>query len=222
MTGEERTLRSLLQLAANTVHPDPAGLTRIRARITRPRPWWRRAWDRLTGPHVCDPHEDPIDPTDVRCRICGQRPNEGTAAPAGTEAAVEPDGWKEPKDMSHDLIEESTPRGQQLAAALALAHLIEAGPKVLCAWRIDRSGGLNGSVIESDRGPRGDARARAAVEAFAEFLAVPVKRSQGRSEHSEWLTLTAAGEYRGTEVTVWTHVDVRPVSPYGSFEGRTA
>src|SRR5690606_34928855 len=100
VTGEERTLRALLQLAANTVHPDPAGLTRIRARIARPRPWWRRAWDRLTGPHVCDPHEDPIDPTDMRCRICGQRPNDKTAAPAGTEAAVEPDGWKEPKDMT--------------------------------------------------------------------------------------------------------------------------
>ena len=100
MTGEERTLRALLQLAANTVHPDPAGLTRIRARIARPRPWWRRAWDRLTGPHVCDPREDPIDPTDVRCRICGQRPNEGTAAPEAPGAAVEPDGWKEPKDMT--------------------------------------------------------------------------------------------------------------------------
>lgn len=101
MTGEEQTLRALLQLAANTVHPNPvAGIAVIRARIAQPRPWWRRAWDRLTGPHVCDPREDQIDPTDVRCRICGQRPNDKTAAPAGTEAAVEPDGWKEPKDMA--------------------------------------------------------------------------------------------------------------------------
>lgn len=100
MTGEEQTLRALLQLAANTVHPDPAGLTRIRARIARPRPWWRRCWDRLTGPHVCDPHEDPIDPTDVRCRICGQRPEKETAAPEAPGTAVEPTDCEESTGMT--------------------------------------------------------------------------------------------------------------------------
>src|SRR5690606_39712043 len=32
--------------------------------------------------------------------VCGQRPNEGTAAPEAPGTAVEPDGWKEPKDMT--------------------------------------------------------------------------------------------------------------------------
>lgn len=36
MTGEEQTLRALLRLAANTVHPDmTAGLARIQARTQK-------------------------------------------------------------------------------------------------------------------------------------------------------------------------------------------
>jgi len=95
--AREAHIRRLLAEHAATVVPGD-GLPRIRARIAR-RPWWRRVWDRLTA-HTCDPREDPFDPTDVRCRICGQRPDDETAAPADTEAAVEPDGWKEPKDMT--------------------------------------------------------------------------------------------------------------------------
>lgn len=98
MMGEESALRQLLQLAADTVHPRN-GLPVIRARIAaRRRPWWRRAWDRLTR-HECDPQPDPLFPDDVRCRICGERPCKN-AAPVASGAAPNPTAVKEPKSMT--------------------------------------------------------------------------------------------------------------------------
>jgi hypothetical protein len=199
--GEERVLAELLQLAGNTVAPSPDGLERIRARIAQSRrPWWRRALAHLT------------------------RKNGVPGWTPGTPDHCNTDGWKEPT-MSHDLIREGAPAGRQMAAALALFKLLEANPLadvpgfIVPNWRIDSAGRLHGHVHD----PRSDTNARAALKAFAEFLGLEdVARSQGRNEHSVWVHLSAAAEYRGVQVNVWTHVDVRPISPYASFEGRRA
>jgi hypothetical protein len=118
--------------------------------------------------------------------------------------------------MSHDLIEEGTPRGRQIAAALALAHLLESGPDETAEWRIGADGALHGHV----RRPHSDADARRAVHEFAGFLGNKgAERSQGRNDHSEWIRLCTSGTYRGVPVNVWTHVGIRTVSPYSSFGG---
>ena len=75
----------------------------------------------------------------IRDRTCR------TAAPEAPGTADITDGWKEPT-MSHDLIEEGTPRGLQMAGAFALAKLIERGPNELAEWRIDDLGRLHGHV----------------------------------------------------------------------------
>lgn len=143
------------------------------------------------------------------------RTRKTAAAPGHSGAAATAEPIREDTAMSHDFIEESTPRGRQLAAALALAHLLESGPPMVAEWRIDGLGRLHGQPAD----PRDDAGSRAALEAFAEFLKAPVKRSQGRNSHEEWLHLAVVGEYRGAAVRVWAHVDVRPVSPYASLGG---
>ena len=89
-------IRRLLAEHAESTVPAP-GLDRIRERTSH-RPWWRRAWDRLTR-HEADYRPDPIFPDDVRCRICGERPCKN-AAPEGQSGAARPNGWKEPKDMT--------------------------------------------------------------------------------------------------------------------------
>ena len=184
--AREAHIRRLLHEHADRVVPGD-GLLEIRARIAR-RPWWRRALAHLTASK--------------------------TAAPAGPGTAAITEGWKEPT-MSHDLIEETTPRGRQIAAALALAHLLESGPTEVAEWRIDDLGRLHGHV----RRAHSDEQAREAVAAFALFLCTKVVRSQGRNDRSEWLHLSASGTYRGVLVNVWTHVGIRAVSPYSSFGG---
>jgi hypothetical protein len=144
----------------------------------------------------------------IRDRTCR------TAAPEAPGTADITDGWKEPT-MSHDLIEEGTPRGLQMAGAFALAKLIERGPHELAEWRIDDLGRLHGHVHRA----HSDTAAREALAAFAEFLGTRVERRQGRNDRAEWVHLSVVAEYRGTQVRVWTHVDIRPASPYGSFGG---
>ncbi|MEV0660161.1 hypothetical protein ACIBI3_02190 [Actinomadura luteofluorescens] len=187
--GEERVLAELLQLAGNTVAPSTDGLERIRARIAQSRrPWWRRALAYLT------------------------RKNGVPGWTPGTPPHCKTDGWKEPKAMSHDLIHEGTPRGRQMAAALALAHLLESGPDETAEWRIDDHGALHGHV----RRPASDTAARIAMAGYAEFLVAKVERSQGRNDHAEWIRLCTSGTYRGVPVNVWTHVAIRSLTPFGS------
>ena len=112
----------------------------------------------------------------------------------------------------HTLQSETTPRGRQMAAALALAHLLESGPDETAEWRIDDLGRLHGHV----RHPASDTAARIAMAAYAEFLVVKVERAQGRNDHSEWIRLCVTGTYRGVPVNVWTHVAIRALAPFGS------
>lgn len=185
---------------------------------------WRR--------HTCTPLTDAIS-GDVRC-WCGHRPEHETTlrralhaegqriskngAPVAPGAPPNPTAVKEPKDM-HTLLSEGTPRGRQMAAALALAHLLETGPDELAEWRIDEAGALHGHV----RRPHSDAQARAAVHEFAGFLGHKgAERSQGRNDRTEWVHLSTSGTYRGVAVNVWTHVAIRSTNPYASFEGRTS
>lgn len=200
---EGRT-RALLAEQAGLVVPGD-GLPVIRARIAR-RPWWRRVFSRRAMPR---PYLMPA----VEAVIADLKKK--TAAPGASGTAAKPNDREESKDMSHDFIEERGPRGRQMAAALALAHLIEGGPAEIARWEVDDLGRLHGQV----RRPGRDDKARAAIDAFAEFLSAPVKRSQGRNGHEEWVRLAVGAEYRGTPVRVWAHVDVRPVSPYASFGG---
>jgi hypothetical protein len=183
--AREAHIRALLHEHADRVVPGDA-LLEIRARIAR-RPWWRRALAHLTASK--------------------------TAAPAGPGTA-EPNDWKESKDM-HTLQSETTPRGRQIAAALALAHLLESGPDETAEWRIDADGALHGHV----RRAHSDEQARTALDAFGEFLGGGVTPSQGRNDHAEWIHLSASGTYRGVQVNVWTHVDIRALHPYSSFGG---
>ena len=218
---EEQT-RALLAEAAGLVVPGD-GLPAIRARTARPR--WRRAWDRVAAWALAPRHvhahtfrPDWLDTTDVRC-WCGARPASRTAAPADTGTAAKAVIYRKDTAMSHDLIEEGTPRGRQIAAALALAHLLEADPLADMAvapvpnWKVDAVGRLHGHV----HAPWSDDRARAALDAYAGFLGTQVKRSQGRNEHSEWVHLSASATYRDVPVNVWTRVDIRAISPYASF-----
>jgi hypothetical protein len=117
--------------------------------------------------------------------------------------------------MAHTLQSETTPRGRQMTAALALAHLLETGPAEVAEWKVDDLGRLHGHVHR----PQSDSDARLAVAAFAEFLGSTVTRSQGRHDNAEWVHLSASGTYRCVAVNVWTHVAVRAISPYGSFGG---
>lgn len=182
----EDRIRALLHEHADLTVPGD-GLPAIRARIRRP--WWRRVLAYFT-------------------------PHSKTAAPVSAGAAPIPTAVKEPT-MSHDFIEESTPRGRQMLAALALGKLLESGPDEVAEWRIDDLGRLHGHV----RRAHSDEQARTALDAFAEFLGTQVERRQGRSDHAEWVHLHSCGTYRGVPVNVWTHVDIRPVSPYASFGG---
>ena len=138
-----------------------------------------------------------------------------TAAPEAPGTAASPTAVKEPKDMGHEFIEESTPRGRQMAAALVLAKLIERGPDEVAKWSVDDLGRLHGHVIRA----HSDSDARAALAAFAEFFGTQVKRRQGRNDHAEWIHLHTCGTYRGVRVNVWTHVAIRALSPYASFGG---
>jgi hypothetical protein len=185
--AREAHIRRLLYEAAGLTVPGD-GLPEIRARIAR-RPWWRRALAHLT------------------------RSTNG--APAATGTPPHPTAEKEPKDM-HTLQSETTPRGRQIAAALALAHLLESGPAEVAEWRIDDLGRLHGHV----RRAHSDEQARTALDAFGEFLGGGVTPSQGRNNHAEWVHLSASGTYRGVLVNVWTHVGIRAIaSPYSSFGG---
>lgn len=142
----------------------------------------------------------------IRARIADK-----TAARVAPRTA-EPNDWLESKDM-HTLQSETTPRGRQMAAALALAHLLESGPDETAEWRIDDHGALHGHV----RRPHSDADARRAVHEFAGFLGHRgAQRSQGRNDHAEWIRLCTSGTYRGVPVSVWTHVAIRSLTPFGS------
>ena len=133
------------------------------------------------------------------------------AAPGWNPEAAEAHDCLESRAM-HTLQSETTPRGRQMAAALALAHLLESGPDETAEWRIDDLGRLHGHV----RHPASDTAARIAMAAYAEFLVVKVERAQGRNDHSEWIRLCVTGTYRGVPVNVWTHVAIRALTPFGS------
>ena len=136
-----------------------------------------------------------------------------TAAPGwNPEAAAEAHDCLESRAM-HTLQSETTPRGRQMAAALALAHLLESGPDETAEWRIDDAGALHGHV----RRTHSDADARRAVHEFAGFFGHRgAERSQGRNDHAEWIRLCTSGTYRGVPVNVWTHVAIRALTPFGS------
>ncbi|MEV4671006.1 hypothetical protein AB0K34_05065 [Actinomadura sp. NPDC049382] len=187
--AREAHIRALLHEHADRVVPG-GGLLEIRARIAR-RPWWRRALAHLTASKTAAP---------------------GASGTADRTAVI----YRKDTAMSHDLIEEGTPRGRQIAAALALGKLLESGPAEVAEWRIDDLGRLHGHV----RRAHSDEQARTALDAFGEFLGGGVTPSQGRNNHAEWVHLSASGTYRGVLVNVWTHVGIRAIaSPYSSFGG---
>lgn len=136
----------------------------------------------------------------------GERPENRQAAPGGTPARpTKPNDCEESRDM-HTLLMEKTPRGRQMTAALALAHLLEAGlPDA--EWRITADGRLCGHVNLPGR----DVQARADIASYAEFLGAVTVPEPNTGQHATWTHLGTSGLYRGTRVSVWTHVDVRPL-----------
>nr|BFE31339.1 hypothetical protein GCM10010200_035900 [Actinomadura rugatobispora] len=47
---------------------------------------------------------------------------------------------------------------------------------------------------------------------YATFFKVRLRAFQGREHGLAWVHLEVTATYRGTRVTVWTRVDVRPVN----------
>lgn len=129
---------------------------------------------------------------------------EKAGAPDGP-GTPSPTAEKEPT-MSHDLTYESTAKGKQYLAALALAHLLERETPG-AEWSITEAGKLCGHVKRTV-----DSEARAALHDFAGFLGLRgVRAAQGRNHSVEWLHLHVEATYRGVPVTVWTHINVRPL-----------
>jgi hypothetical protein len=135
-----------------------------------------------------------------------------TAAPGATGTAAKAAPLKGSTAMSHDLTFERTALGQQMTAAMVLAHLIERGPREEAEWKVDTLGRIHGHVHR----PRSDEQARRCLDQFANFLGSVVARSQSHGKGSEWIHLSASGTYRGVQVNVWTHVGIRVTNPYGS------
>ncbi|TDB83422.1 hypothetical protein E1264_28505 [Actinomadura sp. KC216] len=182
----EQQIRRLLGEHADRVVPSGDGMAAIRARIASRRPWWRRL---------------------IPAR------KSRTAAPAGPGTAATAERLEGSTAM-HTLQSENSPRGRQMAASLALFHLLEqALPDA--EWAITEHGHLSGHVSR----PGDDAQARADVGDYARFFNAHVQRSQGGEHGEEWVHLSAASVYRGVAVAVWTHVDVRPVAPESSAYG---
>lgn len=155
---------------------------------------------------------DQVEPGDGLPAIRARTTHNKTAAPGATRAAAKADYLRGQPAMSHNLTFERTALGHQMHAALTLAHLIESGPREEAEWKVDGIGRLHGHVNR----PHSDMGARAAIDAFANFLRADVKRSQGRNEHSEWIHLSTSATYRGVPVNVWTHVAIRSITPHGS------
>lgn len=149
----------------------------------------------------------PIEATDRLIRDLSKNgaPVVETGTPPNTTAVKEP-------TMAHTLQSENTPRGRQMAAALALFHLVESGPDEMAEWKVDEIGRLHGHVQD----PRSDDRNRRALDAFAKFFGnEEANRSQGRNDNAEWVHLSTSGTYRDVPVNVWTHVGIRATNPYG-------
>jgi hypothetical protein len=183
-----------------------------------------RLWTRLTPDQCTEIGSDRL-PTCRRLRCTGRlwpvwpeatdrliRDLRKTAAPGATGTAATADYLEGPPAMSHDLTFERTTLGQQMTAAMVLAHLIERGPREEAEWKIDRLGHIHGHVHR----PHSDEQARRTLDQFANFLGSVVARSQGHGKGSEWIHLCASGDYRGVQVNVWTHVAYRVTNPYGS------
>jgi hypothetical protein len=106
----------------------------------------------------------------------------------------------------HLRITDDTPPGGQRDAALCLYHLLDL--RVPDAdWTTYTDGGLHGHLERDD-----DRDARRDMRRYATFLGARLKASQGRDGGLEWIHLCVSATYRGVPVTVWTHVDVRPVA----------
>lgn len=108
--------------------------------------------------------------------------------------------------MSHDESFERTQAGHQYMAALALAHIVEINLPA-AEWTIPESGRLCGHLTRA-----ADLDARIAMRQYATFLGGRLRASQGRNGLTEWVHLAVDATYRDVPVTVWTHVDVRPVA----------
>jgi hypothetical protein len=108
--------------------------------------------------------------------------------------------------MSHDLTHETTPRGRQLIAALALAHLLELDLPA-AEWRITEAGKLCGHIVHVK-----DSKAGSALHTYAGFFGAPVESRPDRNDRTSYVHLHIEATYRGAAVTVWTHVDVRPIA----------
>lgn len=153
----------------------------------------------------------PVWPQATDRLIADLRTNGAPGSHPGTPPTTA-DNLEGPPAMSHDLTLERTTLGQQMTAAMVLAHLIERGPRQEAEWKIDTLGRIHGHVHR----PHSDEAARRALDQFANFLGSVVHRSQGHAKGSEWIHLAASGTYRGVPVNVWTHVAIRVTNPYGS------
>jgi hypothetical protein len=197
-------LRRALHATAEQVTPGEA-LPAIRARTAQCCPWWRRTLNTLLVRR--HRREDVVDLLALTLTRKNGAPGWTPGTPPITAVPMEG-----ATAMSHNLTFERTALGHQMQAALTLAHLIESGPREEAEWKVDGIGRLHGHVNR----PHSDMGARAAIDAFANFLRADVKRSQGRNEHSEWIHLSTSATYRGVPVNVWTHVAIRSINPHGS------
>lgn len=158
----------------------------------------------------------------IRARIAARRPwwrrilparTNGAPAATGTPPTRKAEPIRKDTAMTHDLIDPSSPQGRQIAASKVLTHLLEKGlPDA--EWSIDFAGFVRGQ-INAYR----DDLAYEAINAYARFLGVPIKRDTGRDATAEWTGLRVARRFEEIPVVVWTHVGVHATNPYSPFGG---
>lgn len=110
--------------------------------------------------------------------------------------------------MSHDITHEHTPRGRQLIAALALAHLLEQDLP-MATWHIDAIAPveMDGQISRHSIGTDHEPDLRRAVDAWAEFLRGEVVTRAYLSQPDVGV-ISVTGTHRGVRVTVWAQVSV--------------
>lgn len=103
---------------------------------------------------------------------------------------------------------ETSVTGQQMAAALALAHLLdpEHGLPVI-TWQLsDHSPGLLAGHAWFGRGAAADVTELAAVTAYAQFFGAGVVVTEPTSALHPWTRLSVKADYWGVKVEVYAHV----------------
>lgn len=130
------------------------------------------------------------------------------AAPGESGAAATAAPVKGDTAVSHDITHEHTTQGRQMAAALALAHLLEQDlPAATWTLYTATPDELDGQIDRHTVGADDEPSIRAAIGEWAEFLRgeITTRRYQGQPGIG---SISVTGTYRGVRVKVWAQVSL--------------